>query len=732
VTGDMQQQLIRDLVLESMESLDQFERDLLALEDNRADSDTLNRIFRLIHSLKGTSGCLALHKVEQLAHAGENVLSLLREGKLGSSKQLISKLLSFSDGLRKILAEVGETGSEGAADHSHLVADLVALEQSASRGGVVQTTAGSFGLFSDEEPPRGAAPQAQASEGSAVSDSAIRVDVEQLDRIMDLVGELVLARNQIVRFAGNTQDAELLKPTQRLNLITSKLQENIMKTRMQPIGNVWAKYPRLVRDLSLELGKQVSLSMEGAETELDRTILESIKDPLTHLVRNAIDHGLETPAERVARGKPPEGQLKLRALHEGGQVIIQVSDDGQGIDRDKVLRKAVQRSLIGAEEAARMTDREVFALLFQPGFSTSEQVTNVSGRGVGMDVVKRNIERVGGAVDVQSKPGVSTNIRIKIPLTLAIVPALMVRCSGNRYAIPQASLVELVRIGEDQVSSLIEYVEDCPVYRLRGHLLPLVNLRAQLKLPERGQDSGSVFLLVLQAEGRQFGLVVDEILDTEEIVVKPLGKELKSLTVYAGATIMGDGRVALILDVMGIARRVGLLNEHSSGLAFQQAARAAAASASRQSLLLVGVGSGKQAAIPLASVARLEEFAFEALERAGNSDVVQYRGAIMPLVDVVKALGSSAGDAGAASSRRVVVYALEGRNYGLVVENIVDILECEVKLHRTANQPGILGSAVVEKRVTDFLDVAAIVASSGVAEFEAAEFHSEALEKELG
>jgi len=725
----MQQQLIRDLVLESTEALDQFERDLLALENNSSDSDTLNRIFRLIHSIKGTSGCLALHNLEQLAHAGENVLSLLREGKLRAGKELVSKLLAFSDGLRRTLAEIGETGSEGATDHSLLVADLQALERSSSQAAVVTVAAGSFGLFSDEDAP--AAPAAQAADGSSIADTAIRVDVEQLDRIMDLVGELVLARNQIVRFAGNTQDAELLKPTQRLNLITSKLQENIMKTRMQPIGNVWAKFPRLVRDLSLELGKQVALGMDGAETELDRTILESIKDPLTHLVRNAIDHGLETPEVRRARGKPAEGQLRLRALHEGGQVIIQVSDDGSGIDRERVLRKAVQRNLIGPDDAARLSDREVFALLFLPGFSTADQVTNVSGRGVGMDVVKRNVDRVGGAVDVQSEAGRSTNIRIKIPLTLAIVPALMVRCAGNRYAIPQASLVELVRIGEDQAATLIEHVEDCPVYRLRGHLLPLVYLRAQLKLADQNQEGGSVFLLVLQAEGRQFGLVVDEILDTEEIVVKPLGKELKGLTIYAGATIMGDGRVALILDVMGIARRAGLLNEHSGGVAFQSEARNAQAASGRQSLLLVGVGAGKQAAIPLASVARLEEFRPESVERAGNSQVVQYRGEIMPLVDVVQALGGCL-TADADAARQVVVYSLGGRSYGLVVEHIVDILESDVKLHRTSNQPGILGSAVVQKRVTDFLDVAALVAASGVAEFEAAApEEAGALEKEI-
>jgi two-component system, chemotaxis family, sensor kinase CheA len=706
MTSDKQQQLIRDLILESTEALDQFEKDLLLLEKNEADADAPHRIFRAIHSLKGTSGCLALHKIEQLAHSGENVLSLMRDGKLQPEKEVVSKLFAFSDGLRRTLAEVSQTGQEGATDHSSLIADLEALHRAASEQQSAKTpAAGSCGLFTDDD-PSAPAPGAAPADAAAIAESAIRVDVEQLDRIMDLVGELVLARNQIVRFAGSTQDPELVKPTQRLNLITSKLQENIMKTRMQPIGNLWNKFPRVVRDMALGLGKQVALTMEGTETELDRTILEAIKDPLTHLVRNSIDHGLETPETRLAAGKPAEGALKLRALHEGGQVIIQVFDDGAGIDREKVLRKAVHRNLISADDTARMSEREVYALLFQPGFSTAEKVTNLSGRGVGMDVVKRNIERIGGSVDIQSEAGRSTTIRIKIPLTLAIVPALIVTCAGDRYAIPQASIVELVRIGEDEVTRVVEYVGQSPVYRLRGHLLPLVHLRDQLKLASAAQ--GSVFLLVVQAEGRQFGLVVDSILDTEEIVVKPLGKELKGLTVYAGATIMGDGRVALILDIIGIARRVGLLDEHSNKLAAAAAESRGAGRSERQSLLLVGLGKGRQAAIPLSSVARLEEFALASIEHAGETEVVQYRGEIMPLVDIPAALGYGADDG---ESRRVVVYALDGRSYGLIVERILDILDCEAKLQHSTARAGILGSAVVQKRVTDFLDIPALVAS---------------------
>ncbi len=537
---------------------------------------------------------------------------------------------------------------------------------------------------------------------------------------MDLVGELVLARNQIVQLSAHG-DAGLTNATQKLNHITTKLQENVMKTRMQPIGTVWSRFPRVVRDVSHELGKQVRLQMEGTETELDRTIIEAIKDPMTHLVRNAVDHGMELPAVRVARGKPAEATLRLRAFHEGGQVIIEITDDGAGIDREKVLRKAIQKGLLGEEQAARLTERELFQLLFAPGFSTAAQVTNLSGRGVGMDVVKRNIEKIGGTVDVRSEPGLGTTIRLKIPLTLAIIPALIIGCGKHRYAVPQASLIELVRIEAEQASSAIQYIGSHPVYRLRGNLLPLVDLRRQLNVENASSIDTSTFLLVLQAEGHQFGLVVDSISDTEEIVVKPLGKELKNLPVYAGATIMGDGRVALILDVIGIARRSNVIQETRVDL-LQAASeeKSVAGRDDRQSLLLVAVGEGgaQQVAVPLATVARLEEFPASDIERAGRSEVVQYRGEIMPLVRVDQYIDCGGGTAGPAQDViKVIVYLHRGQNIGLVVDQIIDTVEDSVKLQRCSNRPGILGSAVVQKRVTDFLDTAALIEASGVVAF---------------
>ena len=566
---DLQQQLINELVVESLEGLDTFDQEILAFERGAQTPDTWNNAFRIIHTIKGSSGCLGFGKLESVAHAGESLLSVLRDGKLAPDSNIASNLLRYADTLREIMRSIEQNGTEGAAEHAQLVHDLQAL-QSGIDGTAREKE--SFGFFEDGPDRNVAETPVQKTENGvaqaavpkpSAADSAIRVDVGQIDRLMNLVGELVLARNQIVQAAGQEADPALLAAVQRVNLITSELQESVMKTRMQPIGNVWSKFPRIVRDLGHELGKDVALVMEGNETELDRTIIEAIKDPMTHLIRNAVDHGVETPEQRIAAGKPAQGRLALRAFHEGGQVNIEISDDGKGIDAAKVRQKALQRGLITQEQASRMSHRETLDLVFLPGISTADTVTNVSGRGVGMDVVRTNIEKIGGNVDLDSEPGKGATIRIKIPLTLAIIPALVVTCGGDRYAIPAASLVELVRIEGDQVDKSVEHIHNAPVYRLRGNLLPLVNLAKELDLTARRKADEALFLIVLQAEGRQFGLVVDNIQDTEEIVVKPLAREMKGLGVYAGATIMGDGKVALILDVLGLARRAALLEESS-------------------------------------------------------------------------------------------------------------------------------------------------------------------------
>lgn len=487
-----------------------------------------------------------------------------------------------------------------------------------------------------------------------------------------------------------------------------------MKTRMQPIGMVWNKLPRVVRDLASQCGKQITLEMDGAETELDKSIIEAIKDPLTHIVRNCCDHDIERPEIRVRAGKPATGRLLLRAYHEGGQVNIEITDDGGGIDPQKIRDKAVAKGLLRPEQAERLSEREAVNLLFLPGFSTAERVTSISGRGVGLDVVKTNIEKIGGIVDLTSRTGEGTTMKIKIPLTLAIIPGLVVtvgdRRIGGRYerfVIPQVSLLELIRLEGEAGRKQIECIHGTPVYRRRGALLPIAYLRDVLGLEDTASESDVLNIVVLQAEERQFGLVVDGINDTQEIVVKPLGKQLKGLSCYAGATIMGDGRVALILDVLGVGQLSGVLSEvHGQARAEEAAGRAESAEADRQTFLLFRAGSHVRLAVPLALVARLEEFPQSRIERAGGKLVAQYRDHILPLISLGTVLDPGVDDVAARQDpAQVVVFADGVHRVGVLVDEILDIVEDTVNVRRESARDGLLGSAVLVGKVTDMVDL---------------------------
>ncbi len=746
-------EIVQEFLVESHENLDQLDQDLLALEQDPTSRDLLGSVFRTIHTIKGTSGFLAYSKLEAVAHVGENLLSRLRDGALSLTPEITSALLEMVDAVRGLLSTIESTGAEGDPDHSALLATLTRLqtlpvdtaeaaeapapavepepidtpkigEVLLAQGAVdtqdvvtavVEQRLGDERKLGEILVQQGAAQpadveqalEAQADPRRSVADSSIRVDVDLLDALMNLVGELVLTRNQIVQHASTRQDADLVRSSQRLNLIASELQEGVMKTRMQPIDSVWNKVPRVVRDLSTSLAKQVRVVMEGKETELDRTILEATKDPLTHLVRNAVDHAIETPQERLAKGKPTEGTLLLRAFHEGGQVNIEITDDGKGIDPAVIGAKALDKGLVTAEQLARMGEREITSLIFLPGFSTAAAVTNVSGRGVGMDVVKTNIEKIGGTIDVQSRVGRGTTFRIKIPLTLAIIPALTVTCSEDRYAIPQVNLLELVRLEGEGLQG-IETIQGAPVYRLRGNLLPLVYLDRELGVGPGQLDRSreTVYIVVLQAEERQFGLVVDDVCDTEEIVVKPLGKQLKGIPCYAGATILGDGRVALILDVLALAQQANVLTAgRDRGLVDDRAVNDASADSDVQSLLVVGLGADRRMAIPLAMVTRLEEFASSSIEHVGSREVVQYRGQILPLVRLSSFLGAGWAESPAGGSVQVVVYSEGGRSVGLVVDAILDIAEQALVARSDLDDHGLLGSAVVQDHITELLDV---------------------------
>jgi two-component system, chemotaxis family, sensor kinase CheA len=815
-------EIVKDFLIESNENLDRLDQELVQLESEPDSKALLGSIFRTIHTIKGSCGFLGFARLEKVAHAGESLLSLLRDGKLRLRAEITSGLLAMVDAVRHMLGEIQTTERDGENEYPELREELKRLQNTgagpspeAKPEAAMQILAASPQAASPIEsrtvigketeaapedapaplrvqvatpaqatpavPPSGAAQHrpgedkiaallidrgvitqdqlnlalreqerggdrkalgevlsglgfCKAEEVAAMqqvletrareaSGETIRVGVNLIDKLMNLVGELVLARNQLLQYANGVHDVGFQAISQRMNLIATELQEEVMKTRMQPIGNIWSKFPRTVRDVALGCGKEVQIEMEGKETELDKTIIEAIKDPLTHLVRNSVDHGIELPEARVNVGKPVAGRLTLRAFHEGGQVNIEISDDGAGLNRERIRNKAIERGLATAEQAARMADREIFNMIFLPGFSTAEKITNVSGRGVGMDVVKTNVEKIGGTVDVQSLPGKGTTVRVKIPLTLAIIPVLVVTCRGERFAIPQVSLLELVRLDPEKIAQEIEMVHGVPVYRLRGRLLPLVYLARELQLPDDGIDEAERAgnIVVLQAEDRQFGLMVDGINDTEEIVVKPLRRQLKAVKTFAGSTIMGDGRVALILDVMGLAQRASVVTEiREHGVGDKSAGAQDVAAQKHRFLLFAGPG-GSRMAMPLDTLARLEELPANDVERAGTQWVAQYRGRILPLINLEFALEERrknrqqakllAGESQA--PLQVLVCNHAGRTVGLVVEEILDIVEHAAELKYPASRPGVLYSTVIDERVTELIDVPAVLQSAG-------------------
>ena len=692
---------LNEFLIESHELLDGMEAGLLSLEKSPQDPEAIDRIFRAIHSIKGASGFLSLAKIEAVSHEGETLLARLRDQTIRADAKIVSALLDLSDCLRQILSAIERDGSEGGGDYSAAMAAVRAIYSSSSTDALVAQAGEAAGEAGGD-----------SAAGSGASAATLRVDLLLLEKLMNLVGELVLARNQILQHAVRQRDSGFLATTQRLNLVTSELQEGMMKTRMQPISTIWGKFPRIVRDLGVQLGKKIRIEMEGKETEVDRTIIEAIKDPMSHMIRNACDHGVETTAERTAAGKPAEGRIVLRAWHEGGQVIIEMTDDGRGMDPAKLKAKAVAKGLITTQAAEKMDDAQALRLIFEAGFSTAEKVTSVSGRGVGMDVVKSNVERIGGSVDLHSVVGKMTTIRIKIPLTLAIIPALIIRSGGEIFAIPQVNLLELVRIDPEHSDEKIEEVNGEPVFRLRGKLLPIAFLNKELKLDTKRWSGQKANLVVLMAEEHQFGLVVDSIMDTEEIVVKPLGAQLKSLSVFAGASIMGDGRVALILDVVGLAKRARLIqSSRQRNLADASGDGEEKASGDLQTLLVFRAAGRERMALSMAKIDRLEEFQPKVIERSGQRPVVQYRGGIMPLISLAEYLGEKSQTA-PSGNMQVIVFNRDGHRLGLIVDRILDIVEQRIEIEAGTVSKGTLGSAVVQGRITDLLDLDALLTES--------------------
>jgi two-component system, chemotaxis family, sensor kinase CheA len=711
--------LIADFLTETNESIADLDVALVKLERTPDDQATLSLIFRLVHTIKGTCGFLGLPRLEHVAHAAENVLGKVRDGALTATPDTVTLVLTGLDRIKAIVGGLAATGTEPAGDDVELIEALNAVAAGEAPKPAAPVVQAEAEPEPEQEPvapvaetaapppaptPVQATPEVPQGE-PVVTNQTIRVTVDVLEDLMTLVSELVLTRNQLLRLARTQENTGFAVPLQRLSHITSDLQEGVMKTRMQPIGNAWNKLPRLVRDLSREMDKKIELTMLGADTELDRQVLELIKDPLTHMVRNSGDHGLERPAERRAAGKPEAGRITLNAFHEGGHIIIEISDDGRGLPLDKIRAKILKNGLATEAELAGMTETQLQRFIFRAGFSTATVVTAVSGRGVGMDVVKTNIEKIGGTIDLKSVAGAGTTFTIKIPLTLAIVSALIVEVGGERFAIPQISVVELVRAqkeagrGHNEAGSdtVIERINDTPVLRLRDRLLPLVNLNDLLALGESKNDDSGAYIVVAQVGANSLGIIVDRVFDTEEIVVKPVAPILRHVTMFSGNTILGDGSVIMILDPNGIARGTGI-GAGGDSKAMSSSAKDALRSTDRTAMLLFRAGSDQKLAVPLGLVARLEDIPRDKIESSCGAPVTQYRGKLMPLVALSDHIDTDK------PRQSVLVFNDGDRTMGLMVDEIVDVVEDRLNIELSGARPGLLGSAVIAGHATDVID----------------------------
>ncbi|RUT01067.1 hypothetical protein DSM106972_070730 [Dulcicalothrix desertica PCC 7102] len=687
---------IKAFLAESYENINQIENDIVDLEKALVSVDALSRIYRCLHTLKGNCGFLAFAKLERLAHAGESLLNQLRTGNLTINTEIATVLLQTIDSIRKILTSIEANNNEGSEDYSNLIQEINLLQSTTS----IEATP-----VLETHPTSQVAPTPSTSE-------TIRVDVDVLDKIMNLVGELILSRNQVLQFANHIDDIAFTKISQNLNVISSELQFVVMKTRLQPINIILQKLPRAVRDIEVASHKRVHLNIIGAETELDRSIIEFIKDPIMHIVRNCIDHGIETPSVRTSLGKPIEGKLYVLAFHEGGTVNIEVGDDGKGIEPELVLAKALELGLINSSQAQTKSEAEIINLIFLPGLSTSPQVTNLSGRGVGMDVVKTNIERVNGSIQVYSQPGQGTVFKIRIPLTLAIIGALIITANQQYFTIPQTNVQELVRLEGDAISERLDILYDIPVLRLRENILPLVYLNKVLGFNKNvplsvleNIEIETIYIVVINIDEYHFGLVVDSIEDTEDIVVKPLGKQLKDVSIFTGATILGDGKIALIIDTIALAIQAGVTPQaqkrFNTTLIDDNEERVSV-------LLFEGVENARMG-IFLTLANRLEEFDGKDIKIVGNQKVIQYNNEIISLIDLNEVfLGAS--KILPDSIIQVVVITFNYHNYGLIVNSIIDIVEEPLKIQGASTRPGVKMLATIQNEITEILDIEKVIA----------------------
>ena len=753
--------LLQEFLAETAESLAVLDVELVRFERETSDATILSNIFRLMHTIKGTCGFLGLPRLGAVAHAGENILGKFRDGELDVTPHAVTLILKAIDRIRALLAEMEAHGAEPAGSDAELIGEIDALASGAAPA--VEPPANEpappelpcfsddgfpvaaellvevahamkhepeiedeLAAFADTAPvppaqiesalarPEPAAARDNETKETASAASSIRVNVDVIENLMTLISELVLTRNQLLQMQRVQKDNEFKVPLQRLSHITSDLQDGVTRMRMQPIGNAWNKLPRIVRDLAVETGKKIELTMQGAETELDRQVLEMIKDPLTHMVRNSADHGIEDGVRRLAAGKPETGTIALNAYHESGHIFIRIADDGRGLDVERIRQKAIGNGLATEATLAAMSEQQILQFIFRAGFSTAEKVTSVSGRGVGMDVVRTNIERIGGTIELNSVAGRGTTFLIKIPLTLAIVSALIVEAAGQRFAIPQLNVTELVGVS-DRSEARVETINTSPVLRLRDRLLPLVSLRGVLGLPTDGAKDR--FVIVAQVGANRFGIIVDRVFDTEEIVVKPVAPILRGTRFYVGNTILGDGSVIMILDPNGLASAAGQIGSAEQAEAADKAAQDGARD--QASFLLFRAGGDELKAIPLELVSRIESLPADTIEHVGGRHVVQYRQHLMPLVPF---------DAGhqwkTQGQQATLVFADNGRCMGLAVDDVVDIVRDRMAIELSSVRTGLLGSAVIAGKAVDVVDVGHFLTQAFTDWFEISAMHA--------
>jgi two-component system chemotaxis sensor kinase CheA len=705
-------ELVQAFLDESRENLDQVDLDLVALEENPADTERLARVFRAMHTVKGTCGFLGYFSLEKLTHAGENLLSAVRAGDLSLDAGVTTTLLRLVDAIRRMLDQIETTGADGNANHAGLIAAVEAHLSSPQEAAPVAEEA--------SEPPE---PEQVAAAGGVAGDSSVRVDVAVLDKLMDLVGELVQARNQIGDVVADDDEGPLALSYRQLRLATGELQDGVMRARLQPVGTVTGKFRRVVRDLAVSLGKQVHLEIDGEDVGVDKAVNEALAGPLLHLVRNAVDHGIEMPAERISAGKAAEGLLRIRAFHEGGRVHVEISDDGRGIDRRRLVDKAVSTGLLSSDRAAELSVREVFDLMFLPGLSTKSDVTSLSGRGVGLDVVRSSLEHVGGGVEVTSEPGRGCTFHLSVPLTLAIMPAVVTWCAGERYTIPQVDVEEVLHLDAGEAAG-VQRIQGVGLHRLRGRLLPLVDLADTLGGQLSSEDA-DLTIVVVTTGGKRFGLVVDAVGDMTEAVVKPLPVAIRSVRAFGGVTILGDGRPSLILDVAGVAAIAGIVAGPAEGVdataaSGDRAHRSADADTpesvpanGEESLLVAIDDGGGRIAVRLRSVHRLEQFDASSVERIGATDVVPYDGAILPLLRFGMLDGRRV-DQTLASRLPTVVCDSSVGLVGLVVRAIDDVVATPASPRGAPSRRGVSASLVLDAGVTEVVDLEVLIADAGL------------------